>query len=256
MHPERVVFAARRLSSCTLELSALSALQSELAARAVGAPALAGRLDCRVKRRTGRVKVDSELYALLPAQAGEAGPGPYQLRLFPAPPFLDLPDPKSLVKLQPLASTAAATTGASSSAQPAAPVAAATGAAGAAAATAGRANGGGGGAAQPLGLLGGVATEEQLARAVGSSMRLTLTEEERRAKAAVVLPYQHQGQQRGPTAGAYAAGDHAAYLPPAAGGVGPAAGGSGQQALGHILYVRDSGSEADSDQELDEDLDI
>ncbi|EFJ48278.1 hypothetical protein VOLCADRAFT_91021 [Volvox carteri f. nagariensis] len=45
---------------------------------------------------------------------------------------------------------------------------------------------------------------------------------------------------------------------PAAGAAwsGPAAGGGGQQALGHILYIRDSASEADSDQELDEDLDI
>ncbi len=78
-----------------------------------------------------------------------------------------------------------------------------------------------------------------------------------------MLPYQHAGD-RGALAAAYSAGDHRAYLPPAAGGVGPAAGGGGGGAggggtrgsLGHILYVRDSEGEADSDEDLDQDLDI
>jgi hypothetical protein len=94
--------------------------------------------------------------------------------------------------------------------------------------------------------------------------------QERRARAAVVLPYQHTGKVPGPAAAAYAAGDHAAYLPPAAGGRGArqappvegqahghgSVGGTGS-GLGHILYVRDSASEgADSDEDLDQDLDV
>ncbi|GFR52881.1 hypothetical protein Agub_g15513, partial [Astrephomene gubernaculifera] len=286
MHPERVVAGLRRQCSCWLEPSPLSPLQTEVAQRALAAGssgggegacgALAGRLDCRVKRRTGRVKVDSELYSLLlpvgpwahPQPPACRPPPPCRLAFSPAPPFLlDLPDPKALVQLQqrpPHHTAAAAAAPAAAAAAPAAAAPAggaqqapvpAVGAVGAAGRAAGGSNGGGGGGGQAVGLLGGVASAGELARAVGSGMRLTLTEEERRAKEQVVLPYQHQGRQRGPAAEAYAAGDHRAYLPPAAGGVGPAAGGPGQRALGHILYVRDSGSEADSDQELDEDLD-
>ncbi|GLC47409.1 hypothetical protein PLESTB_001960800 [Pleodorina starrii] len=285
LHPEQLVFALRRLSSCTLDLSPLTPLQTEVAQQALGigagtgmgngtdttaasgaaaaaATALAGRLDCRTKRRTGRVKVESELYSILqpPPPSTEPGSAPAtgaaattRLLFHPVPPVLDAPDPKALVRVQPPTTTAA--------------VAVTVAAAGAAP---GGAGGGGGGPG--VGLLGGVTSAEELARAVGSSMRLTLTEEERRAKQQVVLPYQHQGQQGragGALAAAYAAGDHVAYLPPAAGGTGPGTaaaagrggdrgggGGGGGGGLGHILYVRDSGSEADSDQELDEDLDI
>ncbi len=66
-----------------------------------------------------------------------------------------------------------------------------------------------------------------------------------------MLPYLHQGHTA-----AHQAGDLRAYLPPAAGGHGPAAGGSGDNRLGHILYVRDSDQEADSDEDPDDDLDI
>ena len=70
---------------------------------------------------------------------------------------------------------------------------------------------------------------------------------------------------------AYQTGDWRDYLPPEAGGRagggGAAAASAGGQAeqqldgqggrrLGHILYVRDSGSEHDSDEDPDDDLDI
>lgn len=75
--------------------------------------------------------------------------------------------------------------------------------------------------------------------------------QERAAKEKVVLPYEHQGQSS-----IYQAADFREYLPPAAGGHGAAAGGSGENRLGHILYVRDSDEEHDSDEDPDDDLDI
>lgn len=73
--------------------------------------------------------------------------------------------------------------------------------------------------------------------------------QERAAKAAVQLPYVHQGAGK-----AYASGDARQYLPPAAGGYGPGVEGPGR--LGHILYVRDSDEEHDSDEDPDDDLDV
>lgn len=80
-----------------------------------------------------------------------------------------------------------------------------------------------------------------------SNMKLELSEEERRAKTNVVLPYEHQGHQD-----AYQTNDYRDYLPAEAGGHGP----SGH--LGHIVYIRDSDSdgEYDSDEDPDDDLDI
>ena len=72
--------------------------------------------------------------------------------------------------------------------------------------------------------------------------------QEQMARQAVVLPYEHQG-----SAQAYQTGDFKDYLPKAAGGQGK---GAGQGSLGHILYVRDSASEHDSDEDPDDDLDI
>lgn len=72
--------------------------------------------------------------------------------------------------------------------------------------------------------------------------------QERRARQAVILPYEHQGSGR-----IYQTGDFRDYLPHAAGGQGK---GTGEGALGHILYVRDSESEHDSDEDPDDDLDI
>jgi len=78
-----------------------------------------------------------------------------------------------------------------------------------------------------------------------SNMKLELTEEEKRAKTSVVLPYEHQGHHD-----AYQTNDYRDYLPPEAGGH------AGH--LGHILYVRDSDSDGDfdSDEDPDDDLDI
>ena len=72
--------------------------------------------------------------------------------------------------------------------------------------------------------------------------------QEQAARQSVVLPYEHQGAGQ-----AYQTGDFKDYLPKAAGGQGK---GTGEGALGHILYVRDSGSEHDSDEDPDDDLDI
>ncbi|KAL0019744.1 hypothetical protein WJX77_011084 [Trebouxia sp. C0004] len=81
-----------------------------------------------------------------------------------------------------------------------------------------------------------------------AGMKLTLTQKEHMARQAVVLPYEHQGAGQ-----AYKTGDFKDYLPQAAGGSGR---GSGAGSLGHILYVRDSASEHDSDEDPDDDLDI
>jgi len=89
----------------------------------------------------------------------------------------------------------------------------------------------------------------ELSRVAG--MSLSLTEEQQRAKAGVVLPYEHvSGSDR------YATTDFQSYLPPAAGGTGQGRELEGAGRLGHILYVRDTDSERDSDEDPDEDLDI
>ena len=72
--------------------------------------------------------------------------------------------------------------------------------------------------------------------------------QEKAARDAVVLPFEHQGGS-----GKYAADDFRQYLPAAAGGIGK---GSGRDGLGHILYVRDSDNDCDSDEDPDDDLDI
>ena len=80
---------------------------------------------------------------------------------------------------------------------------------------------------------------------------LTACLQERAARAAVQLPYVHQGASN-----TYTAEDARQYLPPAAGGFGPGVDGAGSGRLGHILYVRDSEEEHDSDEDPDDDLDI
>ena len=72
--------------------------------------------------------------------------------------------------------------------------------------------------------------------------------QEREARQAVVLPYEHQGSSQ-----QYQTADFRDYLPHSAGGQGK---GVKQGALGHIMYVRDSESEHDSDEDPDDDLDI
>jgi hypothetical protein len=99
---------------------------------------------------------------------------------------------------------------------------------------------------------------------VGSSMRLGLTDEEKRAKEQVKMPFQHQGEGKA----LYGTGDFRDYLPKAAGGVSSKQqhqidhradedeGGGEVSRLGHINYVRDSESEGYSDEDPDDDLDI
>ena len=82
------------------------------------------------------------------------------------------------------------------------------------------------------------------------SMRLGRTEAEQAAKDGVVLSFEHGGR------GKYADTDFTSYLPPAAGGTGEGRPLEGAGRLGHILYVRDSDEEYDSDEDPDDDLDI
>ena len=105
--------------------------------------------------------------------------------------------------------------------------------------------------------------------------KLGVTEEESRARASVVLPFEHQGgyaprdSERsvvGSSGSAYLSGDFLKYLPRDAGGRGGVDGGGhggrrGRGGPGQIVYVRDSddegsGSAPDSDEELDEDADF
>lgn len=72
--------------------------------------------------------------------------------------------------------------------------------------------------------------------------------QEREARQAIILPYEHQGAGR-----AYQTDNYRDYLPHAAGGHSK---GSGTGELGHIMYIRDSESEYDSDEDPDDDLDI
>ncbi len=89
------------------------------------------------------------------------------------------------------------------------------------------------------------------------------------AREAVRLPYEHQGQAKQyqtedfrdylPTAaGGYAAGQHAQDIDAVAAAAASAAAPSAPEVsrLGHILYVRDSEEEHDSDEDPDDDLDI
>lgn len=91
-----------------------------------------------------------------------------------------------------------------------------------------------------------------------------MSTQERKAREAVVLPYEHMGRAK-----AYQTGDWKDYLPVAAGG--RASGAHGAEAagapagmqpaqLGAITYVRDSDEEDgglhDSDEDPDDDLDI
>lgn len=77
--------------------------------------------------------------------------------------------------------------------------------------------------------------------------------EEASARANVVLPFEHQGAGRH-----YDEGNFLAYLPRDAGGA-RTENSAVNKGRGHIMYVRDSDSDAsapDSDEELDEDIDI
>ena len=96
---------------------------------------------------------------------------------------------------------------------------------------------------------------------------LGVSESESKARAAVVLPFEHQGRGGNEVSSdsSYAKGDFLSYLPRDAGGLGGKTGkGHGEnknKGSGQIIYVRDSdddgdGSPPDSDEELDEEADF
>ena len=96
------------------------------------------------------------------------------------------------------------------------------------------------------------AAARRLQASVPFNLGVNPSREEASAKASVVLPFEHQGAGRD-----YDEGNFLAYLPRDAGGA-RKEGGAGK-ARGHIMYVRDSdddGEAPDSDEELDEDIDI
>ncbi|WIA16289.1 hypothetical protein OEZ85_012992 [Tetradesmus obliquus] len=229
LHTPQVMSALQTLSSMVLQLHPLQGLQQELITKATG-HSCHGQITASSKRaRVGRLKVEQQLYSLLP----DGG-----VQVFAAPEGAAV-DAKLLVESslvqqqqqqwQQKQQQRQQQAGDAVQAAPAAGGAVAA-AAGAAAAAAG----------------------DELAQKISSSMRLEVSEQERAARAAVQLPYVHQGASK-----TYTAEDARQYLPPAAGGFGPGVDdGAGSGRLGHILYVRDSEEEHDSDEDPDDDLDI
>jgi hypothetical protein len=97
------------------------------------------------------------------------------------------------------------------------------------------------------------AAARRLQASVPFNLGVNPSVEEASARAKVVLPFEHQGAGRH-----YDEGNFLAYLPRDAGGARTESG-AVNKGRGHIIYVRDSDSDAsapDSDEELDEDIDI
>ena len=97
------------------------------------------------------------------------------------------------------------------------------------------------------------AAARRLQASVPFNLGVNPSVEEASARAKVVLPFEHQGAGRH-----YDEGNFLAYLPRDAGGARTESG-AVNKGRGHIMYVRDSDSDAsapDSDEELDEDIDI
>jgi predicted dehydrogenase len=97
------------------------------------------------------------------------------------------------------------------------------------------------------------AAARRLQASVPFNLGVNPSVEEASARAKVVLPFEHQGAGRH-----YDEGNFLAYLPRDAGGARTESG-VVNKGRGHIMYVRDSDSDAsapDSDEELDEDIDI
>ncbi|KAL3140510.1 hypothetical protein ABBQ32_005093 [Trebouxia sp. C0010 RCD-2024] len=204
LHQPQVLAALTSLCTASLQLKPVEGLLKEVAAQKRGKQGGPhGQLQLSLKRHTGRVRVEAELYSL--HQNGS-------LQTFAVP--------QEAITAQLLAAHAVQNAvssqqkGASTQAQQ-------------------------------------VEAEEEARLALltqQAGIKLTLTHQEQIARQAVVLPYEHQGSGQ-----AYQTGDFKDYLPKAAGGQGN---GTGQGSLGHILYVRDSASEHDSDEDPDDDLDI
>ena len=97
------------------------------------------------------------------------------------------------------------------------------------------------------------AAARRLQASVPFNLGVNPSVEEASARANVVLPFEHQGAGRH-----YDEGNFLAYLPRDAGGA-RTENSAVNKGRGHIMYVRDSDSDAsapDSDEELDEDIDI
>lgn len=314
MHSPQVMAALQSLSTATLQLEPVLGLQRQLIEQATGKPCH-GQLTCSMKRqRLGRLRVDQQLYTLLPCGGVDVYAAPQGLAL----------DAKVIV--QTALSTSSSLPGAQQQQLQQQAAAAGGGAGGAGAAAATPAMGAGDAGAPAAVAAAAVAAgaeppllEVALAQKLSSSMRLGMSDQasrmrgpgelpripwqhgrqaaeraphigamhaltcaghvltgctpcargtcvgplqrcphtcsppqERAAKAAVQLPYAHQGAGRGYDY----AGDARQYLPPAAGGYGPGVQAASSSKLGHILYVRDSDEEHDSDEDPDDDLDV
>ncbi|KAL6754948.1 hypothetical protein V8C86DRAFT_2688399 [Haematococcus lacustris] len=301
LHDSHAVAGLQRCASCLASLQAVPALLAQaLSHTGQGRPHAC--LTFRYKaRRTGRMRAESVLYQLAAAQRG--------VRTWAAPPHLaGVLTPEALVTLAlrpaPSPHTSSAQGPLASSKQPGGPPPASHLLGG----PLGTGSGGEAGVHPALGLqgqghqgagpgppanvpgLGAPSTTVMGSQPVswdplssrqpagpGAGMRLEVTEAERRAREAVVLPYEHQGQ-----AAAYHTGDWREYLPSAAGGTGNEQGRLGslgadsrrhvrrqpqvetseqpRPKLGSILYVRDSDEEQgglhDSDEDPDDDLDL
>lgn len=254
LHSSQALSALRHLASGSIQLEALSTLEQSLGGApqppqdrplagiapgtaaggvcrggdaphpspplvAPGTPPL-GRVCVRLKRRAGRVRVQSQMYCLV-SHGGEEGVVRKAVAYWD-PPAVTL-TPQALLE------TAGGVAG---------PDAAPAGVGAATSATAIKDAGWSGS--------GAAAGEEGLVRQMEGGMKLTLSREEEEARRKVQLPFEHQGE-----GAAYRTGDFRDYLPPEAGGTL-----EGGRRLGHILYVRDSASEYDSDEDPDDDLDL
>ncbi|DBA68866.1 TPA: hypothetical protein ACH3X2_013345 [Trebouxia sp. C0005] len=202
LHAPQVLAALTSVSTASMLLQPIQGLQKDMAAMTKGKHTWSphGLLQLHLKRRTGRVRVESELYSLSQGGGIETDAAPQEVitaQLLAAHNVSRLESQHD--KAQERQAQAEEEAG--------------------------------------LALL----TKQ-------AGMKLTLTQKEQLARQAVVLPYEHQGAGQ-----VYKTGDFKDYLPQAAGGSGR---GTGEGSLGHILYVRDSASEHDSDEDPDDDLDI
>lgn len=223
LHSAQLLAALAATAHAQLELRPVTPLQRQLAA-AAGRPAPAGALRLAAKRRAGgRLKAETQYYALSLPPRGGAGGGFGGVETY-APPAeaLGAPDARALVQ------TALAAAGKAGE--------------GAAAVSAAGAAGGG--------VEGAAAAADDLARRLGGgvSMRLGLTAEERAARDRVELPFERRG------GGNSGGGVHIGGGSAVGGGVG--GGGVAPRSGGTIHYVRDSEGEADSDEDPDDDLDL
>lgn len=205
LHPPQVLAALTSVCTASMLLQPIQGLQKDMAAMTKGKHTWAphGLLQLHLKRHTGRVRVESELYSLSQGGGIETDAAPQEV-----------------ITAQLLAAHNVGRLESQHDKRQEAQERQAQ-------------------AEEEAGLA-------LLTRQAG--MKLTLTQEEQLARQAVVLPYEHQGAGQ-----AYKTGDFKDYLPQAAGGSGR---GAGEGSLGHILYVRDSASEHDSDEDPDDDLDI